>query len=99
MGIDLRVSIRVRRYRRLAQSRGLADHWLIDRLPRARRPHESLVVESRGEEPREEIVDAAEVQRERWPSVLAFGYETVVQLDLRRAKIWCIPRVIAADAH
>src|SRR6478752_9534404 len=41
MGVDLCVSIRVRGYRRFTQSRRLTDHWLIERLPCTRRPHES----------------------------------------------------------
>lgn len=53
-----------------AETGGAADERLVELVPGGLRPHEGLVVEARGEEGRQEIVEAADVEGERRPTVL-----------------------------
>jgi hypothetical protein len=86
MGIGLAVAIRIGRLGRLAEAGGAADDMLVFH-PGAGRPHEGLVVEAGREITRQQIVDAADVEAQRRPAVLALGDEAVIELDLGGAHI------------
>ena len=54
---------------------------------RRRRPHECLVVEASGSEPRREIVDRADIEAHGWPAVLARRDEPGAELLRGRSNI------------
>src|SRR6202020_1301262 len=72
----------------LPKSRGSADHGLIDARPGPQiGAHKGLVVESGAEQRREQVVDGAEVECERWPAILARSAQSIMKLDLGRAQV------------
>ena len=81
--------------RRAAEPGGAADQRLIELLPEAGRPHESLVVEACTQHRREEPVDRAEVEGERGKAVLAPRFEPVEQLRSGGAGVRLPPRAAA----
>ncbi len=88
MAVLVLVGVGVRRARAAAHPGGVADHVLVAQPPAGRgRPHERLVVEARREQPREHVVERADVEAHRRPAVLARGDETGVELDLRGARV------------
>jgi hypothetical protein len=87
MSETLRVAIGIRRGRSAAQPGCAAYGGFIPAMPGRSRPHECLVVERRGQERREHVVDRQHVEPERGPAVLALGDESLVNLDLRRAQV------------
>ena len=99
MRVTRGVAIGVCRPRRYAEARGCADARLVERLPRAARPHEGLVVEARGDEGRHQIVDGTDIEREARPAVLALRHEAVVELELRGAHVRGAARRIPAHTH
>ena len=95
MSVALRVTIRIGQRRRAAHAGGGADHRLVDAAPRPARPFERLVVESRGQQRRQKIVDGAEIEAERRVMVLALGAQPVIQFELRAAQVRRPPRIVA----
>ncbi len=81
------ITIRIRLRRGDAQARSGTDPRLVERVPRALRPHECLVVEARGNERRDQIVDGADVEVEARPAILALRLQSLIQLNL------CCPQV------
>src|SRR5437660_311138 len=98
MRVDLGVAVGVWLFRCTPEASGTADQRLVNLLPRGRRPHEGLVVEARAQKRREHLVDGTDVEAQRRPAVLAFRHQSIINLDLRRAHVRCVMRVIGADA-
>src|ERR1700761_242093 len=70
-----------------AEARCGANLRLVDRVPRALRPHEGLVVETGRNERRDQIVDGADIEVEARPAVLTLRLQAFVQLNLRGSQI------------
>src|SRR5690554_2749968 len=88
----VRVPIRIRRPRCSSQTCSPADQRFVDRLPDPRRAekarsHEGFVVEARRQKGREKIIDGICVEGQRRPTVLTFGYQPIVDLDLSRSQV------------
>src|SRR6185312_8423809 len=76
-----------------------SDPRLVDRFPRAPRPHERLVVKSGGDKRREHVVQGAEVEGEARPAVLTVSLESLVNLNLGGAQIGRIARVVTTNRN
>ncbi len=87
MGVAAGIVIRILLLRRNAKTGGAADEGLVDRMPEGLRPHEGLVVEAGGEEGREEVVDLADVEGQRRPTVLRFDLHAVEHFLHRGADV------------
>ncbi len=72
--------------RRTAEPGGAPDEMLVGE-PAPARPHEGLVVESRGNEIGEEIAGDAEIELHARPAIETGGGEPVMELDLRRLAV------------
>ena len=95
MHMNVFVSVGIAAFGRVAKAGGFADDGLIDMLPEALRPHERLVVEPAGQEPREFGIDGSHIKRQGWPAVLAHRLQAVEHLNLGGAQIWLMARAIA----
>ena len=78
--VEVLVAIRIRRARRLAEARGLADERLEHMLPRPAGVDEGLVVEARREERGGERIELAHVGLQRGPVVLALDLHADLEL-------------------
>ncbi len=81
--VEMFVGIRIRLFRRLAQTRRLADERFIDVLPERARVDEHLIVKACGQKPREFAVDRTDIKIETWPVVLARSLQSIKQLGGR----------------
>ena len=73
--------------RRLAKPCRPADDRLIDVFPRLLRLHECLVVKARHKQRRQQIINLADIIRQRRPPVLALRDQPVMQFNLRSPEI------------
>ncbi len=73
---------------------GAADEMLIE-LPRALRPHESLVVEASGQQRRHQRGSSADIEAEGGKAILTLRREPVIELDHRRPRIGLGTRPVA----
>jgi len=74
------VVIRIPQGRRLAEAGGGANDALVEHPPVAR-PHEGLVVKTRRQKARKDIVDSPHVEIQRRPTILTGRREPVEELD------------------
>ena len=86
MRVTMLVVIRVVRIRCATHPGSAPDEALVGH-PLRRRPHERLVVETRRQQPRQQVIDAADVECDRGPAILARRGKAVIQLDLRRPHV------------
>src|ERR1700756_1881854 len=98
MGVTAGIAIGVRLARRAAQTRGSTDARFVERLPRPTRPHEGLVVNTRGDEGRNEGIDRPDIGGRARPAVLTLCREPLIELELRRAHVRRVAGRVAADA-
>jgi len=82
-----------------SEAGGGANARLVERLPRAPRPHEGLVVKPGRNERSEQIVDGAEVEGKARPAILTVRFESLVQLDLGGAQVGRVAGGVAAHGH
>ena len=99
MGVALGIAVGIGRGRRATKPRDGAYCGLIKLPPTSLGPHEGLVVEAGRNQWRQEIADSTEIVAQGWPSILAFGHQPVMELDLSGARIGCMVRRIGSLAH
>ena len=76
MGVHPLIPIRIRTFRRLAETGGMPDHMLIAH-PERGRPHEGLVVEPRRKQLVKQLVHRPHIELETGPAVLALSDQAV----------------------
>ena len=94
-GVAHLVAVGIGRLARPAEAGGAADPGLIEFPAVPRRTHEGLVVEAGGQQRRGQGADGLKIEAERRPAILAFGDETVMQLDDRRRDVGLAPGAFA----
>ena len=87
------ITVGIAGLRRFAETGGVANDRLVNPVPGPVRPeparaHEGLVVEAGREQRREQVVDGADIERERRPAVLADRRQTLKEFHLRSAQVW-----------
>ncbi len=93
--VEVFVGVGVARLGRSPEPCRLANEGLVDVLPEAPRMDEHLVVEARGQEPREKAVHRAHVPFEARPVVLAPGGKSFEKLGDRGALVGLEPGALA----
>src|SRR5438105_1607250 len=82
MRVLMLVAIGIGFRRRASHASGGANETFVaEPCLGARRPHERLVVEARGEKARKRPNDGARIEGERWPAILARRDEAVKKLE------------------
>ncbi len=82
--VAMLVAVGIGRARGAAHAGDASDPVLVAQPPAWRsRPHEGLVVEARGQQPREDVVDDARIHAQRRPPVLARRDQPVVEIQRR----------------
>src|SRR5580704_10503774 len=94
-GVRLLIDVGIGLVARAAEAGRTAYRGLVELLPERRRPHEGLVVEAGDEDRREERAHGADVERERWPAILAARLKTVEELGGGGPRIRLAPRATA----
>ena len=97
MRVTLRIEIGIGAFAGTAEPGHRADLRLVELRPPRGGLHERLVVEARGNQRRQQVVDRAHVARQRGPAILAFRDQAIEQLDLRRKQIGRIAAGTAID--
>src|SRR5450759_1403656 len=79
--------------------RARADERFVKRFPGAARPHKGFVVEAGRNEARKQAISSADVEGKARPAILALGLQPVIELDLRRAQVRCVTRLVAPHGN
>src|SRR4029079_6810807 len=76
-----------RQLRGTPKTGGAADQWFIDALPKLRRPHERLVVESGSKQRATPRGQRLHIKAQRRPAILSSRLQSLEQFDRRRLSI------------
>ena len=74
-----------------AQPSHFADRGFIQLFPKASRPHEGFIIESRREKGTQQIVDRTQIEVEARPAVLAARRQPLINLNLCGEQVGRVP--------